>query len=158
MNLLKDIALYYSIGMGPVMDQFLRLYDKDDHPSYGMCKISLDEVADALGYVKGLDNNLRPDCRILHEVTNDYLVKHRDFITVKMTDATIAYTTRFYNKHALLLIAMLCKKHGQRSRMRHRRLMLDNIMYLHAEHSFFSHCPTRCIEPSDHSGESEAEA
>ena len=75
MNLLKDMALYYSKGMGPFMDQFLRLYDKDDHPSYGMYKIWLEEVADTLGYVKGLDSNMRPYYRILPELTNEYLVK-----------------------------------------------------------------------------------
>ena len=60
--------------MGPSMDQFLRLYDKDNHPSHGIYKISLDEVADALGYWKGFDCNLRPYYRILHELTNEYLV------------------------------------------------------------------------------------
>ena len=75
MNLLKDIAVYYSIGMGLFMDKFLRLYDKDNHPSYEVYKISLDEVAEALGYVKGLDSNLKSYYRILHELTNDYLVK-----------------------------------------------------------------------------------
>ena len=58
--------------MGPFMDQFLRLYDKHDHPSYGMYKILLDEVADTLGYVKGLDSDMRPYYRILHELINDY--------------------------------------------------------------------------------------
>ena len=47
MNLLKDITLYYSIYMGVFMDQFLKLYDKDDHRTHGIYKISLDEVADA---------------------------------------------------------------------------------------------------------------
>ena len=81
MNSLKDIALYYSIGMGPFMDQFLRLYDKEKHPSYVMCKISLDEVAETLGYVKGLDGNMRPYYRILHELTNDYLVKKTETLS-----------------------------------------------------------------------------
>ena len=71
-----------------------------------------------------------------------------------MTDATIAYT-RFYNKHALLLIAMLCKKLGQRDWMRHKGLMLDNFMYLHVERSFFRTPPR---DTSVRSDESEAEA
>ena len=39
--------------MEPYMDQFLNMYDKED-PSYGMYKISIEEVADALGYIKAL--------------------------------------------------------------------------------------------------------
>ena len=44
----KDIALYFSIHMEPFMDQLLKLYDKDDHPTHGIYKISLDEVTDAV--------------------------------------------------------------------------------------------------------------
>ena len=73
MNLLKDITLYYSIYMESFMDQFLKLYDKDDHPTHGIYKISVDEVADALGYWTGFDNNLIPYYRILHELTNECL-------------------------------------------------------------------------------------
>jgi len=92
----------------------------------------MSSIGETLGYTKGLDGNMRPYYRILHELTNDYLMEHKDFITIKMTDDTIAYTTRFYNKHALLLIAMLCKRHGRRDWMQHKRLMLDNFMYLNS--------------------------
>ena len=54
MNLLKDMTLYYSIYMESFMEQFLELYDKGDHPTHRIYKISLDEVADALGYWKAL--------------------------------------------------------------------------------------------------------
>ena len=51
-------------------DQFFYLYDKDDHPSYGICKISLEEAAYALGYVKGFDCNMKPYYRTIHELTD----------------------------------------------------------------------------------------
>ena len=86
MNLLKDISLYYSIYMESFMDQFLTLYDKDDHPTHGVYKISLDEVAYAFGYWKGFDCNVRPYYRIIHELTNEYLVPNREFITIKTDD------------------------------------------------------------------------
>jgi hypothetical protein len=108
------------------MDKFLNLYDKNDHPSYGMYKISLDEVADALGYWKGFDSNLRPYYRILHELTNEYLVEYREFIIVPMDDDVIPYKTRFYTKHAYLLLAMICKKHRKRNWLDNKRLMRDH--------------------------------
>ena len=132
MNLLTDIALYYSIGMGPFMDQFLRLCDKDDYPSYGMCKISLDEVANALGYWKGFDCNLKPYQRTLHELTNEFLVENREFITAQADDDRITYkfNTRFYTKHALLLIALLCDKHRKRNWLDNERLKEDHTNYI----------------------------
>ena len=141
--------------MESFLDQFWKLYDKGDRPTHGIYKISLDEVADSLGYCKGFDSNVRPYYRFLHELTNDYLVENRDFITIIMTDDTIAYTTRFYNKHAFLLIAMLCKKHGQRNWMTHNRLMLDNFMYLHVGRSFFRTASLDTSEPSDQSDNSD---
>ena len=59
-----------------------------DGPTHGIHKVSMQEVADALGYVKGFDSNMRPYYRTLYEVTNDYLVESRDFITVKRSDDT----------------------------------------------------------------------
>ena len=89
MNLLKDISLYYSIHMESFMDQFLKLYDTSDPPTHGIYKTSLDEVADALRYWKGFDCNLRPCQRTLHELTKEYLVESRDFITVQADDDRI---------------------------------------------------------------------
>jgi len=89
------------------MDQFLNLYDKGDDPSYGVYEISLDEVADALGCVKGFDCNMKPYYKTIHELTNEYLVENREFTTIKAVYDKVSYKTRFYNKHALLLIAML---------------------------------------------------
>ena len=60
--------------MDPSLDEFLKLYNKDNHHTHGIYKISLDEVADALGYCNGLDSNMRPCYRTLHELTNEYLV------------------------------------------------------------------------------------
>ena len=56
--------------MDPFMDEFLKLYDKDYHPTHGIYKIVPDEVADALGYCKGSDNNMRPYYKTPHELTN----------------------------------------------------------------------------------------
>ena len=97
--------------MESLMDQFLNLYDKYDHPSYGMCKTSLDEVADALGSVIGFGCNMKPYYRTIHELTNEYLVANRECITINDVNDRILFKTRFYNKHALLLIALLCDKH-----------------------------------------------
>ena len=71
MNLLKEKATYYSIDMESFMDQFLKLYNTGDRPICGIYKISLAEVADALGYWKGFDNNLIPYYKTLHELTNE---------------------------------------------------------------------------------------
>ena len=57
------------------MDQILRLYDKEDDPTYGIYKISLQEVADALGYNESTGSNGKPYYRILHELTAEYLSK-----------------------------------------------------------------------------------
>ena len=118
--------------MESCMDQFLRLYDKDDHPSYGMYKISLDEVANALGYWKGFDSKMRPYQRTLQELTNEYLVDNREFITAQADDDRIAYrcNTRFYTKHALLLIALLCDKHRKGNWLDNERLKEDHTNYI----------------------------
>ena len=44
--------------MNRCMDGFLKLYGKDDHYTHGIYKISLDEVANALGYWKGFDSSM----------------------------------------------------------------------------------------------------
>ena len=108
------------------MGQFLKLYDKGDHPTHGIYKISLDEVADALGYWKGFDCNLRPYYRILHELTTEYLVENREFIIVPMDDDGIPYKTRFYTKHAFLLLAIIYKTHRRRTWLDNKRLMNDH--------------------------------
>ena len=59
----------------PYMDQILKLYDKEDDPTYGIYKISLQEVADALGYKESTGSNGKPYYRILHELTADYQSK-----------------------------------------------------------------------------------
>ena len=59
------------------MDQILKLYDKEDDPTYGIYKISLQEVANALGYTESKGSNGKPYYRILHELTADYLSKIR---------------------------------------------------------------------------------
>ena len=116
--------------MEPFMDRFLKLYDKDDHHTHGIYKISLDEVCNALGYRQGFDCNLRPYQRTLHELTNQYLVKNRDFITIRMNDDRIPYKTRFYNKHAFLLLAMMCNKHGRRNWLDNKILQRDHTNYM----------------------------
>ena len=108
------------------MDHFLNSYDKYDHPSYGMYKISLDEVAYALGYFKGFDCNMTPHYRTLHELTNEYLVENQAFITIKTDDNNSSFKTRFYNKHAFLLLAMLCDEHGKRNWLDNERLLRDH--------------------------------
>ena len=99
------------------MDGFLKLYDKNDHRTHGIDKISLDEVANALGYWKVFDGNMRPYQRTPHELTNEYLVENREFITVQADDdrITYKYNTIFYTQHALLLIALLCDRHRKRN-------------------------------------------
>jgi hypothetical protein len=47
------------------MDQFLKLYDKEDSPEHGIFKISLKELAYVLGYKEGMDCNGRPYYRTL---------------------------------------------------------------------------------------------
>jgi hypothetical protein len=56
--------------MHRLMDGFLQLHDKGDHPIHGIYKISLDEAANALGYWKGFDCTMRPYQRTLHALTN----------------------------------------------------------------------------------------
>ena len=73
------------------MDGFLKLYDKYDHHTHGIYNISLDELANALGYWKGFDCNLRPYQRTLHELTNEYLVENREFITAQADDDRITH-------------------------------------------------------------------
>jgi len=99
---------YTNVCVDRLMDEFSKLYDKYDHHTHGIYKISLDEVANALGYWKGFDCNVRPYQRTLHELTNEYLVENRKFINVQADDdrITYKYNTRFYTKHALLLIAL----------------------------------------------------
>ena len=97
---------------------------------HGIYKISLDEVANALGYLEGFDCNLRPYQRTLRELTNQYLVKNRDFITIRMNDDGIPYKTRFYTKHAFLLLAMMCNKHRRRNRLDNERLQRDHTNYM----------------------------
>ena len=70
------------IIMNRVMDGFLQSHDKDDHHTHGVYNISLDEVANALGYWKGFDSKVEPYQRTLHELTNEYLVENKEFITV----------------------------------------------------------------------------
>ena len=110
------------------MDGFLELYNKDDHHTHGVYKISFDEVANALGYQKGYDSNLRPYQRTLHEFTNEYFVENKELVHVQADDdrMTYKYKTRFYTKHALLLIAMLCHKH----RLDNARLKEDHTNYI----------------------------
>jgi hypothetical protein len=114
------------------MDRFLKLYDKGDHPTHGIYKISLDEVADALGFWKGFDCNMRPYYRILHHLTNKYLVENKEFIVVPMDDDGIPCKTRFYTKHAFLLLAMICKKHRKRNWLDNKRLIRDHKNYLNS--------------------------
>ena len=83
------------------MDQFLHVYDKDDDLSYGVYKILLESVADALGCVTGFDCNMKAYHRTIHEPTNEYLVENREFITIKVVDDKILLNTRFHNTHAL---------------------------------------------------------
>ena len=75
--------------MNSFMDGFLKQCDKDDHHTHGIYKISLDEVANALGYWKGFDSNMRPYQRTLHELTNEYLVENREFINAHADDDRI---------------------------------------------------------------------
>ena len=71
------------------MDGFLKLYNKDDHYTHGIYKISLYDVANAFGYWKGSDCNMRLYQRTLHELTNEYLVENREFIAIKVVDDKI---------------------------------------------------------------------
>ena len=71
------------------MDKFLNLYDKYDHHTHGIYKISLAKIADALGYWKGFDINMRPYCQTVHELTNEYLVENKEFIIVPMDEDRI---------------------------------------------------------------------
>ena len=57
------------------MDEFLKLYHKGDHPTQGVYKVLLEEVADALGYFKGFDCNMKPYYRTLNALTNEYPVE-----------------------------------------------------------------------------------
>ena len=79
------------IVMDIFMDGFLKLYDKYDRHTHGVYKISLNEVANALGYYKGFDCNMRPYQRTLHELTDEYLVENRESITVQADDDRIRY-------------------------------------------------------------------
>ena len=122
--------------MNRLTDGFLRSYDKYEHHTHGIYQISLDEVANALGSYKGFDSNMRPYQRTLHELTNEYLVANREFITVPavgvalvQTDddrITYKYNMRFYTKHALLLIALLCDKRRKRNWLDNESLMEDH--------------------------------
>ena len=73
---------------------------------------------------------MRPYYRTLHELTNELLVEHRDFITIKLIEEKPSYNMRVYNKHDFLLIAMLCKKHGRRNWLDNQRLMGDHKTYI----------------------------
>ena len=131
--------------MESFMDQFLKLYGKGDHPTHGIFNISLDEVADALGYWKGLDSNRRPYYRILQELTNEYRVENRESIIVSMDDDRIPYKTKFYTKQALLMLAMICKKHRRHKWLANTRLMNDHKTYI----SFITGIPaTKIVEDS----------
>ena len=112
------------------MDQVLNLDYKDDGPSYGIYKISLEEVADTLEYIRGFGCNKNPYYRTLHELTNKYLVESKEFITSDYVNDRILFKTSFYNKHALPFLAMLCKKHGKRNWLDNERLMRDHKIYL----------------------------
>ena len=114
------------------MDPFLKLYDKDDHHTHGIYKISFDEVANALGSWKGLDNNMGPCQRTLDELTNEYLVENREFITVQNGDDRIPYkyNTRFYTKHAFLMLAMICDKHRKRNWLENHKLLRNHKSYI----------------------------
>ena len=132
------------------MDEFLKLYDQDDHSTHGIYKISLDEVADASGQWKGFDCNMRPYYRILHEMTNEYLVEHREFVTMTTDDDIIQLKTRFYTKHAFLLIAMICDKHRERNWLDNEKVMKEHKTYM----NFITGIPaTKSIE--DRSDDSE---
>ena len=76
MTYIYNTILMYII-MDRFMDGFLNLYDIYDHHTHGIYKISLDEVANALGYWKGFDSNMRPYQRTLHGLTSDYIVENR---------------------------------------------------------------------------------
>ena len=118
--------------------------------STGIYKISLAEVADALGYWKGFDCNLRPYYRTLHDLTNEYLVEHREFISIKTDDDYIELKTRFYTKHAFLLLAMICDEHRKRNWLDTKRLMKEHKTYI----SFITGIPASKIV-EDSSGGSE---
>ena len=132
------------------MDGFLKLYDKDDHHTHGIQKISLDEVANALGYWKGFDSNMRPDQRTLHELTNEYLVENREFITARADDdrITYKYNAIFYTKHALLLIALLCDKHKKHNWLYNERLKEDHKNYI-SQITGFPRPPHQDRDPQD---------
>ena len=116
--------------MEPFVDELLKLYGKDDHPTHGIYKISLDEVADAWGYLKGFDRNMRPYYGILHELTKEYQVEKKEFIIVPMNDDRISYETRFYTKHALLMLAMICDRHKPRNWRENHTLLQDHKRYI----------------------------
>ena len=65
-------------------------------------------------------------------MTIEYLVEKRECITVQADDdrITYKYNTRFYTKHALLLIALLCDKHRKRNWLDTERLKEDHTNYL----------------------------
>ena len=129
-NLLKDIRLYYSIYMDPFMDEFLKLYNQGHHHTHWIYKILLHQVADALGYLRGFDSNMKPYQRTLHELTNEYLVENREFIIVPMNDDRISYKTRFYTKHAILMLARICDRHKMRNWRENPKLMQDHKDYI----------------------------
>ena len=117
--------------MESIMEQFLNLYGKYDEPSYGRHEVTLEEVADALGYVQGFDCDMRPYYRTLHELTNEYLVENREFIAINDVNDRISFKTRVYNKHAFLFLVMLCGKHRKRNWLDNERLMKDHKTYFH---------------------------
>ena len=123
------------------MDGSWKLYDKYDQRTHGIYEISLGEVANALGYWKGFDSNMRPYQRTLRALTNEYLVENRECIAVQADDDRITYkrNTGFYTKHALLLIALLCDKHRKRNWLDNERLKEDPWNYIEST--------TRCPRP-----------
>ena len=47
-----------------------------------------------------------------------------------MDDDRIPYETKFYTKHAFLMLAMICKKHRKRTWLDNKRLMNDHKTYI----------------------------
>ena len=82
---------------------------------------------------------MRPYQRTLHELTNEYLMENREFITVQADDDRVTYTynTGFYTKRAFLLIALVCDKHRKHNWLYSERLKEDHTNYI----SQITNCP-----------------
>ena len=125
------------------MDQILKLYDKEDDPRYGIYKIALQEVADALGYKESTASNGKPYYRILHELTAEYLSKNKDYISAYAYKDDVRFNTKLYNKNAFLILAMMSNRYQYYNWSKHKRLMKDHNAYI-------GFCVNRCCPTSSH--------